>query len=80
MLTLLQRGFLLPSGLDELTDTAVQKWRDDWKAGREAEGRDGRLPIGFVKDTKEMWLLKNKDGMGLVNVGFPSYPVQALMF
>ncbi|GKU03194.1 hypothetical protein FLAG1_05659 [Fusarium langsethiae] len=62
-----ERGFLLPSGLDELTDTALQKWRDDWKAGREAEGRDGRLPVGFVKDTKEMWLLKNKDGMGLVN-------------
>lgn len=62
-----ERGFLLPSGLDELTDLALQKWREDWKAGREAEGSDGRLPVRFVEDTKELWLLKNEDGMGLIN-------------
>lgn len=58
---------------------ALQKWREDWKAGREAEGSDGRLPVRYVEDTKELWLLKNKDGMGLINVSAPSRPVQGLM-
>ncbi|KAM0422275.1 hypothetical protein ACHAPD_000720 [Fusarium lateritium] len=62
-----KRGFLLPSGLDELTDVALNKWRDDWKVRREAEGKGGRLPVRFSKYSKEMWLLNSKDGMGLIN-------------
>jgi hypothetical protein len=75
-LILLQRGFLLPSGLDELTDMALNKWRHDWKARREAEGKDGRLPVRFSKDSKEMWLLSSKDALGSINVGFPCHSVQ----
>ncbi|RGP78472.1 hypothetical protein FLONG3_3384 [Fusarium longipes] len=62
-----KRGFLHPRGLDELTDMAVQKWREDWQAKREAEGRNGRVPVRFIKDTKKMWLLRNKGSMGLIN-------------
>ncbi|KAG8676187.1 hypothetical protein FPOAC2_02278 [Fusarium poae] len=62
-----KRGFLLPSGLDELTDMALNKWRHDWKARREAEGKDGRLPVRFSKDSKEMWLLSSKDALGSIN-------------
>ncbi|KAM0230165.1 hypothetical protein ACHAPO_009532 [Fusarium lateritium] len=62
-----KRGFLLPSGLDELTDMVLNKWRDDWKVRRETEGKDGRLPVRFSKGSKEMWLLSSKDGMGLIN-------------
>jgi hypothetical protein len=61
---------LHPRGLDELTDMAVQKWREAWQAGREAEGRNDRVPVRFIKDSKRLWLLRNKEGMGLINVGF----------
>ncbi|KAJ4130127.1 hypothetical protein NW768_007109 [Fusarium equiseti] len=62
-----ERGFLHPRGLDELTDQAVSKWRDEWQAKRESVGNGPKPGLRYLKDTKKMWLLRNMEGMGLIN-------------
>ncbi|RFN49972.1 hypothetical protein FIE12Z_5770 [Fusarium flagelliforme] len=62
-----ERGFLHPRGLDELTDLAVRKWRDEWQAKRESLGNGPKPGLRYIKDTKKLWLQRNMDGMGLIN-------------
>ena len=59
-----------PRGLDELTDLAVRKWRDEWQAKRESLGNGPKPGLRYIKDTKKLWLLRNMDGMGLINVSY----------